>query len=148
MLIKKRRPTSKQAGFSLFEMLVALGIMALLAAVIAPRVIGYLGRAKEDVARSEMSNIITSLELYYLDVGRYPTEEQGLAALMEAPQVEGAAIPGWRGPYMNPEDGVTDPWGASYGYAYDADTDRVRVISYGRDNAPGGEGEDSDLVAS
>lgn len=148
MMLRKRRSNQKQAGFSLFEMLVALGIMALLAAVIAPRVIGYLGRAKEDVARSEMSNIITSLELYYLDVGRYPTEEQGLTALMAAPEVEGEAIPGWRGPYLDPEDGVTDPWGASYHYTYDADTDRVRVISYGRDNEPGGEGEDSDVAAS
>ncbi len=137
----------RQSGFTLFELLVVLSIMALLAALVAPRVIGYLGRAKEDVARSQMSNLVTSLELYYLDVGQYPKEEDGLTALVEAPQQSGEPIPGWRGPYLNDETGLIDPWGRPFAYAYDAETDRVRVITYGRDGAPGGEGEDGDLVA-
>ncbi len=139
-----RRP---EAGFTLFELLVVLTIMALLAAIVAPRVIGYLGRAKADVARSQMSNLVTSLELYYLDVGRYPDEAAGLAALVEPPEEDGEPVPGWRGPYLRDESGLTDPWGRPYAYAYDADADRIRVISYGRDGAPGGEGEDGDLIA-
>jgi general secretion pathway protein G len=137
---------ARQAGFTLFELLVVLTIMALLAAIVAPRVIGYLGRAKEDVARSQMSNLVTSLELYYLDVGRYPAEDQGLSALVTAPQQGGAPLQGWRGPYLNDESGLIDPWGRPYAYAYDAEADRVRVISYGRDGVPGGEGEDGDLI--
>lgn len=137
----------RQAGFTLFELLVVLTIMALLAAIVAPRVIGYLGRAKEDVARSQMSNLVTALELYYLDVGRYPLEEQGLDALVAAPQEDGDPIAAWRGPYLGDESGLMDPWGRPYAYAYDAEADRVRVISYGRDGTPGGEGEDGDLVA-
>lgn len=146
-MAKRRSDPRRQSGFTLFELLVVLAIMALLAAIVAPRVIGYLGRAKTDVARSQMSNLVTSLELYYLDVGRYPDEDQGLAALVAAPEDDGDPIPGWRGPYLNDDTGLTDPWGQPYAYAYDADTDRIRVISYGRDGAPGGEGEDGDLVA-
>lgn len=143
-----RQARRREAGFSLFELLVVLTIMALLAAIVAPRVIGYLGRAKEDVARSQMSNIMTSLELYYLDVGRYPSEDQGLSALVAAPQENGQTIANWRGPYLRDESGLIDPWGVPYAYAYEADDDRVRVISYGRDGVPGGEGEDGDLVAN
>ncbi|MGJ3230777.1 MAG: type II secretion system major pseudopilin GspG [Oceanicaulis sp.] len=137
----------REAGFTLFELLVVLAILALLAAIVAPRVIGYLGRAKADVARSQMSNIVTALELYYLDVGRYPTEEEGLPALVAAPEPEGEPLAAWRGPYLGDDTGLTDPWGRTYTYAYDAEADRVRVISLGRDGAPGGEGDDGDLVA-
>lgn len=136
-----------EAGFTLFELLVVLAIMALLAAIVAPRVVGYLGRAKSDVAQSQMSNLVTSLELYYLDVGRYPSQEQGLDALLTAPEEDGEPVPGWRGPYLRDEAGLTDPWGRAYTYAYDAETDRIQVFSYGRDGEPGGEGEDGDLIA-
>ena len=146
-MIMRRCDRRREAGFTLFELLVVLTIMALIAAIVAPRVIGYLGRAKADVARSQMSNLVTSLELYYLDVGRYPAEEDGLAALVEAPEQDGEPIPGWRGPYLRDEAGLIDPWGRPYAYAYDTDANRIRVISYGRDGEPGGEGEDGDLIA-
>ena len=95
-----------QRGLTLFELLVVLAILALLATVIAPRVVGYLGRAKSDVAASQASNISAALELFYFDLGRYPTIEEGLNALIE-PAID---MPDWRGPYMKEATSLVDPW--------------------------------------
>lgn len=137
-----------QSGFTLFELLVVLAILAMLAAIVAPRVIGYLGRAKTDVARSQMSNLVTSLELFYLDLGRYPdVEDEGLTALVAAPEVQGEPLAGWRGPYLQDESGLQDPWGHVYIYRLDETGERAEIVSLGRDGEPGGEGEDADLTA-
>jgi general secretion pathway protein G len=146
-MARKISDRSREAGFTLFELLVVLAILTLLAAIVAPRVIGYLGRAKGDVARSQMSNILTALELYYLDLGGYPREDQGLPALVVAPEIDSEPLAAWRGPYLGDDTALTDPWGAAYIYVYDPQTDRARVVSYGRDGEPGGEGEDGDLLA-
>lgn len=135
-----------QTGFTLFELLVVLAILALLAAIVAPRVIGYLGRAKSDVAETQMSNIVTALELYYLDMGRYPDPSEGLMALIDAPGEGETPDARWQGPYLQDASGLTDPWGRSYLYAGLEDTDRIEVLTYGRDGEPGGEGEDADLT--
>ncbi|MEM8986251.1 MAG: type II secretion system major pseudopilin GspG [Pseudomonadota bacterium] len=134
----------REAGVSLFELLVVLTIMALIATLIAPRVVGYLGRAKSDVARSQMANLATSMELFYLDLGRYPTAEEGLLALIEAP----ADAIGWRGPYFKDAAGLTDPWGAPYQFSTDPTTETFEILSFGRDGEEGGENEDADLRAN
>ena len=133
----------KQKGLTLFELLVVLAILTLLATLIAPRVIGYLGRAKSDVARAQAANIAASLELFYIDHDRYPDASEGLDALLTAPASDDAQF--WRGPYFKEETGLTDPWGRPYLYEVDETRDGFTVISFGRDGVEGGEGDDADI---
>jgi general secretion pathway protein G len=133
-----------ERGITLFELLVVLVILALLATIVAPRVIGYLGRSKTDVAQAQLSSIATSLELFYLDMGRYPEAEEGLAALMDAP--DDSAL--WRGPYFGNSSGFNDPWGRPYLYLRTEPGDRFMLTTLGRDGEAGGEGEDGDLSRS
>lgn len=131
-----------QAGFSLMELLVALVILALVMGIVAPRVIGYLSRAKSQTAEAQVKNIQAALDLFLIDVGRYPTENEGLKALVEAP----AGGVGWAGPYLDDEESVPlDPWSNPYLYASTEDGLRVRVYSFGRDGTEGGTGEDADI---
>jgi len=131
-----------QRGLTLFELLVVLAILALLATLIAPRVVGYLGRAKSDIAVSQATNIASSLELFYFDVGRYPTPDEGLAALFNQP-ADGTL---WRGPYLKEETAIVDPWGEPYGYDVNSETEVFKITSLGRDKTAGGKGEDADIV--
>lgn len=129
-----------EAGFSLLELLVALAILGLVLAIAAPRVAGYLEGAKSRAAEIQLGQILTALDLYRLDNGDYPSGDQGLRALIDAP----ADAKRWTGPYLGREDGLNDPWGAPYEYARDGD--RARVLSKGADRAEGGEGDDADLM--
>lgn len=131
----------RQKGLTLFELLVVLAILAFLATLVAPRVIGYLGRAKSDIARTQAANIASSLELYYLDFERYPSKQDGLGALVAAPE----NATGWRGPYLKDESGLTDPWGRPYLYETNEDGESFEVVSLGRDGAEGGDGENADI---
>ena len=106
------RDSRRQLGFTLIELLVVLAILGLLAAITVPQVLKYLGRAKTDTARIEIKNIATALDLYLIDVGRYPTQEEGLGALTANP----GNVPGWHGPYVNNKGTLTDPWGHPYYY--------------------------------
>jgi general secretion pathway protein G len=136
---------ARDAGITLFEILVVMVLIALLAAFVAPRVISYVGRSKVDVAEAQMASIATSLELYYLDMGRYPdAQEEGLQALVEPP----ADSPAWQGPYFSNASGLMDPWDRPYGYALDAETERFTLTTLGRDGEEGGDGEDRDLSRS
>ncbi len=130
-----------QAGFSLMELLVALVILALVMGIVAPRVIGYLSRAKSQTADIQVENIETTLDKFSLDVGRYPSESEGLKALVEAPP----GVVGWFGPYFDEEFVPLDPWGREYLYELAEDGQRVRVYSLGRDGTEGGTGEDADI---
>lgn len=134
----------REDGISLFEMLVAVAIFALLATFVGPRVIGYLGRSQTDVAEAQMASIATSLELFYLDMGRYPEGDEGLEVLVVQPQDETR----WRGPYFSDVAGLTDPWGRPYLYNYEDATGRFLIQSRGRDGEIGGEGENEDLSRS
>ena len=131
----------QQRGLTLFELLVVLAILAFLATLVAPRVVGYLGRAKGDIARAQAANIASSLELFFLDYGRYPNEAEGLAALIVAPEEN----PEWQGPYLKEETALTDPWGRAYLYDPNEELDAFEVISLGRDGQEGGNGEDADI---
>ena len=134
---------NKERGLTLFELLVVLTILALLATLIAPRVVGYLGRAKSDVARSQAANIAASMELFYLDMDRYPTLEEGLAALVNNP----AELAGWRGPYFKEAAGLMDPWGRDFVYELEFGGGAFAIVSLGRDGEEGGEGDDADIRA-
>ena len=132
-----------QAGFSLVELLVVLAIIGMIATMVAPQVLGYLGRAKGETARIQVKNIAQAIELYYLDLGTYPGAQQGLAALTAPPP--GAA--GWRGPYVRDARGLIDPWGRPYLYRAPGSAGTpYEIASLGRDGSVGGAGEDADIA--
>jgi len=141
-LVAKRhnRATPRDAGFTLVEMLVVLAIIGMVAALAGPQVLGYLGSARADTTGVQLKNIGSALELYYLDIGSYPSKEQGLAALSSPP----AAASGWNGPYLKHQGALKDGWGRDYQYD-NAPSSGVRVYSLGRDGTPSGEGQDADL---
>lgn len=127
-------------GFTLVELLVVLAIIGLVAALAAPQVLRYLGSARVSTTQSQLKAIGSALELYYLDVGSYPSSEQGLAALTSAP----GSVAGWNGPYIKSQGILKDAWGRDYLYDSNAGSP-ARVYSLGRDGAPQGEGQDADL---
>ena len=130
-----------EAGFTLLELLVVLAIMGLLAAIIAPQVLKYLGTSRTQTAKIQIQNVTAALEMYRLDVGRYPTPAEGLDALVVAP----ATAPGWNGPYLRKESALHDPWGQSYLYKVPGQHGEVDVYSLGSDKAEGGTGEAQDV---
>ncbi len=137
-----RRTIRGDAGFTLLELLVVLAILALLATFAGPQVLKYLGKAKTETARAQISAISTALELYALDNGRFPQSGTGLKALLQPP-------PGtrtWNGPYLKRAEGIIDPWGRPYHYRPLGRGQGGQVFTLGRDNAPGGNGEDQDLT--
>ena len=136
----KPKSSKRDAGFSLMELLVALVILALIVGLVAPQVLGYLGRAKTDSAKVQIDHLKSSLSLYLVDMGRYPSSSEGLESLVKAPP--GAA--NWRGPYVEDGEVPADPWGKPYGYELTPDS-RPRVFTLGADAAPGGEGENEDV---
>lgn len=129
-------------GFTLVELLVVLGILALLAMVAGPQVLRYLGKARTETARVQISAIMSALELYAIDNGDYPPQELGLAALVQPP----AGATRWAGPYLKKVEGLTDPWGRAYHYRVPGRAGPADVFTLGRDNAPGGTGEDQDIT--
>jgi len=131
-----------QEGFTLLELLVVLGILALLATFAAPQVLRYLGRAKSETAKLQINAIASAVELYALDNGGYPPQQVGLQALMRAPS--GATR--WGGPYLKKAEGLVDPWGRPYQYRNPGRNGAFEIFTLGRDNAPGGTGEDQDIV--
>lgn len=128
------------AGFTLVELLVVLAIIGLVAALAAPQVLRYLGSARVSTTQAQLKSIGSSLELYYLDVGAYPSKEQGLAALKSAP----GSVAGWNGPYIKGQGTLKDAWGRDYLYDSAAGAG-ARVYSLGRDGNPEGQGQDADL---
>jgi general secretion pathway protein G len=130
-------------GFTLLELLVVLGIIALLAALVAPSIIRYLSDASSETANVQLKNIESAIELYYLDTGTYPPSEAGLAALLDAP----ANARNWRGPYLKKREGISDPWGKPYLYKSPGEHGSYDLSTLGRDGKEGGEGEDKDLTS-
>jgi len=127
-------------GFTLIELLVVLAILTLLAGLVGPRVLNQLGGAKSKTAGVQIADLDKSLELFKLDVGRYPTTEEGLDALVKKP----GSVNGWAGPYL--KGGVpTDPWGHPYRYTNSGASGGIDIVSLGSDGAPGGEGEAADI---
>jgi len=137
----RRSRARSEDGFTLLELLVVLGIIALLATVAGPQVLRYLGKARTDTARAQISAISTALELYALDAGTFPPQEAGLSVLINAPS-NGAT---WHGPYLKRQDALIDPWGRPYNYKFPGRAGTPEVFTLGRDNAPGGVGEDQDI---
>lgn len=130
----------RSLGFTLIELLVVLVILTLLAGLVGPRVLDQLGGAKSKTARVQIAEIEQSIDLFKLDVGRYPNDAEGLRALVERP----ATAQGWNGPYL--KKGLpTDPWGAAYQYKNPGRNNAPDIFSLGADAKPGGDGENADI---
>ena len=129
-------------GFTLLELLVVVLIIGLLTAIVAPRFLGQVSKSEVTAARAQLDAIDKALQSYRLDVGRFPATAQGLRALVNQPGDE----PRWRGPYMQGDIPV-DPWGSPYQYRTPGANGRdYELLSWGRDRAPGGSGDDSDIT--
>jgi general secretion pathway protein G len=140
---KRRQRRRRQAGFTLVELLVVLIILGLIAAFAAPRVIKFVGGAKTDSAKIQIERLSGVLDLYRLQVGRYPSDGEGLNALMERP----ADAPDWEGPYLKKADALIDPWRRPYIYRFPGEHGDYDLYSLGADGEDGGEGEDQDLTS-
>jgi general secretion pathway protein G len=132
----------RQNGYTLVELLVVLAILGLLVALAAPRVIKYLGTAKTDTARIQIEKLGGVLDLYRLEIGHYPTEQEGLESLVERPP----QLDAWNGPYLKNRDSLTDPWGTPYAYRSPGEHGEYDLYTLGADGKEGGEGEDQDLT--
>lgn len=133
-----KRPRS--SGFTLIELLVVLAILTLLAGVVGPKVLSQLGGAKSKTAGVQIADIEKAMDLFKLDVGRYPTNEEGLEALAKRP----ASAAQWNGPYLK-GDVPMDPWGAPYKYANPGPKGGIEILTLGADKTAGGDGENADV---
>ena len=131
----------RAAGFTLIELMIVLFILGLLAALVAPRLMGRVGKAKQKTAQAQMQMLATALDLFSLDVGRYPTDEEGLKVLYQKPD----SLPAWAGPYLN-KDVPKDPWGHQYAYKCPGEHSPYDLFSLGADGQAGGEGENTDIT--
>ena len=134
-------PGSRARGFTLLELLVVMVIIGLLAGFVAPRYFAQVGKSQVKVAKAQIDALDKALDEFRLDMGRYPTTEEGLAILMAQPTNE----PSWGGPYL--KKGVPmDPWGRPYVYQQPGTHGDFDLLSYGKDGRPGGTGEDADVT--
>ena len=133
--------SERHVGFTLVEVMVVVVILGILAVLIVPRVIGRTEEARAAAAKHDIATIMQSLKLYHLDNGRYPTNEQGLQALVSRPQSQ-PAPPNWK-PYLDKLP--KDPWGNPYQYLNPGVHGEVDVFSLGADGQPGGTGADLDV---
>ena len=141
MVNKRLRRTA--SGFTLIELLVVLVILGLLAGIVGPSIIGKTETANVQTTKTQVENLSAALDMFRLEVGRYPTSSEGLQALIEAP-------PGtdrWKGPYLKKKVIPKDAWGNGFHYDAPGDNGAFDLYSYGPDNAQGGDGDDADIVS-
>ena len=139
---KPRTARAHSKGFTLLELLVVIVIIGLLAAYVGPKYFAQLGKSEVTVAKAQLESFEKSLDTYRLDVGRYPTTEEGMAALMAAPAAAGAK---WNGPYLK-KAVPPDPWGNPYVYRSPGAKAEYEIVSTGKDGQPGGTGDNADIV--
>lgn len=127
-------------GFTLMELLLVLVIIGLLAALVGPTLYQRIKPAKQSAAHAQIQNFATALDGFYIDVGRYPSSQEGLQALRNKPE----AAEKWKGPYLKKEVPL-DPWGNPYVYRSPGRSGGYEISSYGEDGREGGEGENADV---
>lgn len=133
----------KQSGFTLLEMLVVLGIIAMLAGLVGPKVMERYEKSKINAAKVQIEQFAQTLDTYKLDVGSYPSTDQGLEALISAPD----GVQRWSGPYLSKGKVPLDPWNQEYKYASPGEHGKFDISSTGPDGKEGGEGSDQDIVS-
>lgn len=127
-------------GFSLIELLIVMIILGLLASLVGPKMFGKLGMAKQKTAKTQIEMLMTALDSYRLDVGKYPASQDGLDALVSGNGDN------WSGPYLAKGKGVpNDPWGNPYEYRNPGEHGEIDILSLGADGQPGGDGENADV---
>jgi general secretion pathway protein G len=134
-------PPRAARGFTLLELVMVLVIIGVILAMVGPRVFTNLGRANTEVAKAKIEQIGGQLELYKLDVGRYPTTQEGLGALLAAP----SGVANWNGPYIKDAKLLKDPWTRDYVYRSPAEKGGYDLLSLGADGKEGGDGENRDV---
>lgn len=135
-----RRRIGEQ-GMTLLELLIVISILGLLAVLASVQLSGYLSRAKHDTAKLQIKELTLALDLYQLDVGRFPTTQEGLKALLEQP----STAERWSGPYLKSGAAIVDPWDREFLYKQSSEPPGYQLGSYGADGAPGGESNDADI---
>lgn len=145
---KKHRPFQRAlretAGFTLIEMLVVLVIIGLIMGLVGPRVLNYLTDARMKTARLQIEALTSSLDLYFLDTGKYPSSSEGLTALVQRP----GNLVSWSGPYLKGTTVPLDPWGNPYLYRSPGEGAAYDIISFGSDGRDGGSGNAADIRIS
>lgn len=136
----KREMLSLHVGFTLLELLVVMVIIGLLAAYVGPRYFQHVAKSERNTAQTQVQAFERALDAYRLDIGRYPSNEQGLQALV----VNLASDSKWNGPYLQKKP-PADPWGNPYVYRIPAENRDYEVVSLGKDGRPGGEGDAADI---
>jgi len=140
--LARRVQRAADPGFTLIELLVVLTIIGLIVGLVGPRVLGYLAESRTKTAKLQIESFSSSLDLFYLDTGRYPTTSEGLSALAERP----ADATVWNGPYLKGGRVPLDPWGNPYQYRSPVDhTPPYEILSFGSDGREGGTGNAADI---
>ena len=140
--MKKHKPYI-ESGFTLLELLVVLGIIAMLAGIVGPQVMKHMGESKTNAAKVQIEELAATLDMYKLDVGSYPSNDQGLNALIESPDSNKR----WNGPYLRKSKIPLDPWQQEYHYVSPGEHGKFDLYTLGADGKEGGEGEDQDIVS-
>jgi len=138
----KQKERCRERGFTLIEIMIVVIIIGLIAGLVGPRLFGKLTQAKQKAAKAQIELFGTALDAFRLDVGRYPTTEEGLKALREKP----SGLDAWKGPYL-PKEIPVDPWGKPYIYKSPGEHGEYDLLSYGLDGVEGGEGENQDVTS-
>ena len=138
----KRSARHEQRGFTLVEILVVITIIGLIMALVGPRVLNYLAEAKVKAAKIQIESFSSTLDLFYLDTGRYPSATEGLTALVQRP----GGVENWNGPYLKGTVVPNDPWGHPYIYRQPGEHGVYDIVSYGSDGQEGGTGTAADIT--
>jgi general secretion pathway protein G len=139
---RRRQARCDERGFTLVEMLVVITIIALIMGLVGPRVLNYLTESKVKAAKIQIESLASALDLYFLDVGQYPSNSDGLNALMQRP----GSTTAWNGPYLRGTTLPSDPWGKPYAYRHPGQQGTFDIISYGADGQEGGTGAGADIT--
>ncbi len=141
---RKAVPRHGEMGFTLVEIIVVITIMALIMTLVGPRVLNYLSESKVKAAKIQIESLASALDLYFLDTGQYPSNAEGLNALVQRP----GSSPGWNGPYLRGTIVPNDPWGRPYIFRAPGLQSSYDIVSYGSDGQEGGSGVAADIISS